>query len=232
MTTAKPWLALARLPPTARPQHDHQRPRATIQAAGVQSFGSPQAHALRWPLNRAEALAWLDHFITTTLPHFGAYEDAMSTKSARLFHSLLSFALNTKMLRPHRGGATRPGCLQPQAPRPCLRWRLHPPDPAGANMCAASTEPTCPATTSATPWATLRRCPIGSGRARPACAACRHAVGQSLEHAYAHHIQRALGHRQLCAAGGFDPAAVHCWYKLRVSTSTPLNGWNCPTPWA
>ena len=67
----------------------------------MQSFGNPQAHALRWPLNRAEALVWLDHFITTTLPHFGAYEDAMSTRSSRLFHSLLSFALNTKMLRPH-----------------------------------------------------------------------------------------------------------------------------------
>jgi deoxyribodipyrimidine photolyase-related protein len=64
----KPWPGTPELPPDARPTHDHSALWATIQAAGVQSFGNPQAHALRWPLNRAEALAWLDHFITTTLP--------------------------------------------------------------------------------------------------------------------------------------------------------------------
>ncbi|MFX5785510.1 cryptochrome/photolyase family protein, partial [Acinetobacter baumannii] len=47
-----------------------------------------------------EALQHLDHFITTVLPHFGDYEDAMSSKAQRLFHSLLSFALNVKMLHP------------------------------------------------------------------------------------------------------------------------------------
>ena len=62
----KPWPGTPALPPDARPTHDHSVLWATIQAAGVQSFGSPQAHALRWPLNRVEALVWLDHFITTT----------------------------------------------------------------------------------------------------------------------------------------------------------------------
>jgi hypothetical protein len=38
----------------------------------VQSFGNPQAAAAALAANRAEALAWLSHFITTTLPHFGA----------------------------------------------------------------------------------------------------------------------------------------------------------------
>ena len=71
----KPWpdtQDAPALPPDARPTHDHSALWATIQAASVQSFGNPQSHALRWPLNRAEALVWLDHFITTTLPDFGA----------------------------------------------------------------------------------------------------------------------------------------------------------------
>ncbi len=51
-------------------------------------------------MNRTQALAWLDHFIQHTLPNFGAFEDAMSAGNPRLFHSQLSFALNTKMLHP------------------------------------------------------------------------------------------------------------------------------------
>ena len=42
----------------------------------------------------------LDAFITTALPHFGDYQDAISAQAPRLFHSLLSFALNVKMLGP------------------------------------------------------------------------------------------------------------------------------------
>lgn len=53
----------------------------------------------RWPLNRTEALACLDAFITTALPHFGDYEDALAAQAPRLFHSLLCL-LNVKMLQP------------------------------------------------------------------------------------------------------------------------------------
>ena len=66
----------------------------------MQSFGEPSAKHFRWPLNRAESLQQLDHFITHALPHFGDFQDAMSRKGWRLFHSLLSFALNVKMLNP------------------------------------------------------------------------------------------------------------------------------------
>jgi deoxyribodipyrimidine photolyase-related protein len=55
---------------------------------------------LAWPLNRQEALQQLDAFIDNALPQFGDFQDAMSVKSWRLFHSLLSFALNVKMLNP------------------------------------------------------------------------------------------------------------------------------------
>ena len=96
----KPWKGTPPEPPDLRPQHDHRALWATIQAAGVQSFGEPSAASFRWPINRSEALQQLDHFITHALPHFGDFQDAMSRKGWRLFHSLLSFALNVKMLNP------------------------------------------------------------------------------------------------------------------------------------
>jgi deoxyribodipyrimidine photolyase-related protein len=70
----------------------------------------------------------LEAFVTHALPHFGDYEDAMSSQAPRLFHSLLSFALNVKMLHPLEvlqcaEAAWRSG----HAPRCC--GRLCAPDP-------------------------------------------------------------------------------------------------------
>ncbi|MFZ9182829.1 MAG: cryptochrome/photolyase family protein, partial [Hylemonella sp.] len=96
----KPWPGTPAAPPDTRPCHDHSVLWQTLVAAGVHTLGDPQAAAFRWPLNRAEALQQLAHFITHGLPHFGDYQDALSSKSWHLFHSLLSFALNTKMLSP------------------------------------------------------------------------------------------------------------------------------------
>ena len=208
----KPWPGTPALPPDARPTHDHSALWATIEATGVKSFGHPQAGQLRWPLNRAEALAWLNHFIATTLPHFGAYEDAMSSRSERLFHSLLSFALNTKMLRPqevvlHAQAAWHAG----RAPLPAvegfirqiLGWReyvrgiywAHMPGYEGHNALGHSAP--LPA------W-------FWTGETRMRC--LRHAVGQSLEQAHAHHIQRLMVIGNFALLAGLDPAAVHRWY--------------------
>ncbi len=96
----KPWPGTPLAPTDTRPRHDHRELWQSIEAAGVQTMGQPQAEAFRWPLNRAEALHQLDHFIAHALPHFGDYQDALSQRSWHLFHSLLSFALNTKMLNP------------------------------------------------------------------------------------------------------------------------------------
>jgi deoxyribodipyrimidine photolyase-related protein len=53
-----------------------------------------------WPTTRAEAIAWLDDFIDRRLEQFGPYEDAMTTRSATVFHSLLSPCLNLGLLTP------------------------------------------------------------------------------------------------------------------------------------
>lgn len=96
----KRWPGAPPEPHDWRPTHDHRALWAMVQQAGVKSFGNPQADAVRRPLNRKEALHCLDAFIDTALPHFGAYEDALASNAPRLFHSLLSFAMNVKMLHP------------------------------------------------------------------------------------------------------------------------------------
>ena len=53
-----------------------------------------------WATTRSEALAMLDDFIANRLADFGPYEDAMTTRSATVFHSLLSPYLNMGLLTP------------------------------------------------------------------------------------------------------------------------------------
>ncbi|KAB7763256.1 cryptochrome/photolyase family protein [Xanthomonas maliensis] len=208
----QPWPGTPAVPPDVRPQHDHRALWSVIQAAGVNSFGEPQAAQLRWPLNRAEALACLQHFIDQVLPLFGRYEDAMSTASTRLFHSQLSFALNTKMLRPrevvqlaeaayHAGTAPLPaveGFI-----RQILGWREY------VRGIYWSQMPGYPARNALGHHARLPAW-FWTGRTQMRC--LQHAIGQSLEHAYAHHIQRLMVIGNFALLAGLDPAQVHQWY--------------------
>lgn len=73
---------------------------AMVHRCQVPTFGRIDPKRLIWPVSRKQALRQLQGFVDHRLPHFGTYQDAMTTKSGFLFHSMLSFALNTKMLHP------------------------------------------------------------------------------------------------------------------------------------
>ncbi|WP_044562317.1 cryptochrome/photolyase family protein [Azospirillum sp. B4] len=208
----KPWPGLPAEPGDARPRHDHTGLWRQITDAGVASFGEPMADSLRWPLNRAEALAQLDAFLSHGLPHFGDYQDAMSTRGWRLFHSLLSFALNTKMLSPlevvtgaeqawRRGAAPLPaveGFI-----RQILGWREYVRGVYWAHMPGYDQRNALGHTVPLPRW-------FWTGQVGMRCLA--QAVGQSLRHAYAHHIQRLMVIGNFALLVGLDPAAVHRWY--------------------
>lgn len=53
-----------------------------------------------WPVTRAGALAWLDDFLEQRFADFGAYQDAITQRSALVFHSALSPLLNLGLLTP------------------------------------------------------------------------------------------------------------------------------------
>jgi len=208
----KRWPGTPPEPADWRPQHDHSVLWDMVQRAGVASFGDPQAAVLRWPLNRDEALACLDAFIATALPHFGEYEDALASSAPRLFHSLLSFALNVKMLHPlevvkRAESAWRAG----QAPlaavegfvRQILGWREYVRGIYWAHMPGYEEHN-----------ALAHRAPLPqwfwSGDTRMRC--LHLAITQSLQTAHAHHIQRLMVIGNFALLAGLEPQALHRWY--------------------
>ncbi|MGE3166362.1 MAG: cryptochrome/photolyase family protein [Planctomycetota bacterium] len=56
--------------------------------------------SFQWPVTRAQALVALENFVEHRLPKFGGYQDAMVSGQPWMFHSLLSPALNLKLLDP------------------------------------------------------------------------------------------------------------------------------------
>lgn len=72
----------------------------SVVKAGIKSIGTYDVESYLFPANREEALEQLDYFCENLLVHFGDYQDAMHTDERNLFHSRISFALNTKILHP------------------------------------------------------------------------------------------------------------------------------------
>lgn len=72
-----------------------------IKNSGVKSFGNSNNGLISWPVNRKESLKYLNYFTKNILPKFGLFQDSMNVNNFYMFHSLLSFSLNTKMLSPH-----------------------------------------------------------------------------------------------------------------------------------
>lgn len=208
----KTWTGQPPIPSLLFAIHDHQALWQTIVGAGVKSFGQPQAERCRWPLNRAEALQQLDTFIQRVLPYFGDFQDAMTVKDWRLFHSLLSFALNVKMLHPREViEAAEQAWRAGHAPlaavegfiRQILGWREYVRGVYWAQM---------PDYRERNVFAHDRALPswFWTGQVRMNC--LRHAIGQSLEYAYAHHIQRLMVIGNFALLAGLAPKAVHEWY--------------------
>ena len=208
----KPWRGTPAEPPDPRTLHDHSALWSTIVGAGVNSFGNPNAASLPWAVNRAEALQQLDAFIEHALPHFGDFQDAMSTKAWRLFHCLLSFAMNVKILNPREVVAAAEAAYHAgHAPlaavegfvRQIIGWREYVRGVYWANM---------PGYTEKNFFGHARSLPrwFWDGKTKMNCLA--HSITQSLEQAHAHHIQRLMIIGNFALLAGLDPAEVHRWY--------------------
>ncbi|ADJ65204.1 cryptochrome/photolyase family protein [Herbaspirillum seropedicae] len=208
----KRWPGTPAEPADWRQPHDHSALWEMLQACAVPTFGDPQASQLRWPLNREEALAHLEHFITHALPCFGDFEDAMSSRAQRLFHSLLSFALNVKMLHPlevvrRAEEAYREG----QAPlaavegfvRQIIGWREYVRGIYWSQMPGYEDRNVLDHGLPLPAW-------FWTGQTRMRC--LQQAIGQSLQSAHAHHIQRLMVIGNFALLAGLDPKALHQWY--------------------
>ncbi len=165
-----------------------------------------------WPVTRAQALRALRHFIRHVLPSFGDYQDAMRTGEAWLFHSLLSPALNLKLLDPrecvkkaeraYRDGAAPLNSVEGFI-RQIIGWRefirgiywREGPDYARRNHLDES-----------------GRLPgfYWTGETDMKC--LEQALAQVLEHGYGHHIQRLMVTGNLALVSGVNPSEISDWY--------------------
>ena len=181
-----------------------------VNARFAQHPGSLDSFA--WPVTRDQALVSLQAFITQRLPLFGRYEDAMWPGEPWLYHSHLSAALNLKLLSPrevvqaaeaayHAGHAPLPsveGFI-----RQILGWRefvrgiYWTQMPGYAERNALDAQQALPA------W-------YWTGQTDMAC--LRDAITQTLQHGYAHHIQRLMVTGLFTLLLGVRPQVVHAWY--------------------
>lgn len=165
-----------------------------------------------WPVNREQALEALGDFVRSRLASFGPYEDAMWSSSRFVYHSALSPSLNLKLLDPRECceaaiGAYRRGEAPLQSVEAFVRqiigWRefirgvywLEGPGYAERNGLDQH-----------------GRLPefYWTGRTDMACV--RSCLGQVLDTAYGHHIQRLMVTGNFALLAGVHPRAVSDWY--------------------
>lgn len=165
-----------------------------------------------WPVTREQALQALAVFIEQRLPNFGNFQDAMWPGEPWLYHSLLSAALNLKLLNPrevveaaeaafHAGHAPLAGVEG--FVRQILGWREFVRGIYWTQMPAYLEHNALDAHEPLPGW-------YWSAETDMAC--LHDAIGQTLTHGYAHHIQRLMVTGLYALMLGVEPKQVHAWY--------------------
>jgi deoxyribodipyrimidine photolyase-related protein len=165
-----------------------------------------------YAVTRADALKQQAHFLKHALPRFGDYQDAMLTGERFLWHSILSPYINSGLLDPlalcqaaeaeYRAGRAPLNSVEGFI-RQIIGWREYMrgiywsqgPDYVERNF-----------------FDTHRDLPAfyWTGETDMHCMA--EAIGQTLESAHAHHIQRLMVTGNYALLIGAEPKQVHQWY--------------------
>lgn len=165
-----------------------------------------------YPVTRAAAESLWQHFLQAGLPYFGDYQDAMANDQPYLFHARIAAAMNAGLLDAARvceevAAAYRQGAVSLNNAegfiRQILGWREYVRGiywlmmPGYAERNAFDNRRALPAFY----W---------DGDTRMKCMA--QAIGQTLEHAYAHHIQRLMVTGNFALLAGVEPKQICDWY--------------------
>lgn len=183
---------------------------AEVQARFPDHPGSLES--FRWPVTRAQALLALQTFIEARLPNFGEHQDAMWTATPFGWHSLLSTSLNLHLLDPreviaaaeaaYRAGAV-PLASAEGFIRQVLGWREFIRGVYWLDM---------PGMTDANHLQHSRALPRWYWTSETKMECVRDTVQQTLQHGYAHHIQRLMVTGLFALLAEVDPKQVAAWY--------------------
>lgn len=185
-----------------------------IQETDIKTIGNVDPKAFLWPINRAESLELLNFFIQDCLHLFGTYQDAMTPNYWSLYHSRLSFSLNTKLLSPLEVVQTAVKYWEKNPNkitiaqiegfvRQIIGWREYMRGIYWEKM---------PEYRTLNFFNNDRKLPtfFWDGQTKMNC--LKHAIGQSLDYAYAHHIQRLMVTGSFTLLAGIHPDEVDEWY--------------------
>lgn len=187
---------------------------AEIEAQNITTFGSIDAENFNWPTSRTESLQLIDYFCANLLVHFGTYQDALFSGHKFLFHSRLSFAMNSKMISPKEVvDAVISYYYQHQETielaqvegfvRQIIGWREYirgiywKEMPNYGKMNALENYNKLPEF-------------FWTGKTKMKC--LQHSITQSLSEAYAHHIQRLMVIGNFSLLAQLHPDEVDAWY--------------------
>lgn len=163
-------------------------------------------------VTRGDALNQQAHFLNHALAHFGDYQDAMLSDEPFLWHSILSPYINSGLIDPielckqvercYRNGNVPINAAEGFI-RQIIGWREY---VRGIYWMAGPDY--------------VRRNELGATRSLPDfywtgqtdMHCLSQAIGQTLEHAYAHHIQRLMITGNFALLIGANPQEVHEWY--------------------
>lgn len=187
---------------------------AEIEAQNITTFGSIDAENFNWPTSRNESLRLIDYFCEHLLAHFGTYQDSLFSGHKFLFHSRLSFAMNSKMIRPkevvdavilyyYQNQETIELAQVEGFVRQIIGWREYVRGiywkemPNYAQMNALENHHPLPEF-------------FWTGKTKMKC--IQHSISQSLTESYAHHIQRLMVIGNFSLLAQLHPDEVDAWY--------------------
>lgn len=210
----KKWKGQPEIPHEKGFRKDVRETLARIEQAGVKTFGNIDPQQFNWPTTRADCLKVLRYFCEHLLVHFGDYQDAMDPQQAYLFHSRLSFAMNSKLLHPMEviqavieyWQANRSTITINEVEgfvRQILGWREYMRGVYWREM---------PGYARCNRLQNHNDLPDFYWTADTRMNCLHHAIRNSLDHAYAHHIQRLMITGNFALLTQVHPDQVDAWY--------------------
>ncbi|WP_452220909.1 cryptochrome/photolyase family protein [Lacinutrix salivirga] len=187
---------------------------AMLKDQNIKTIGNFTSKTFNYPINRIQALDQLKYFCEELLVYFGDYQDAMHTEQDYLFHSRLSFAMNIKLISPKNVVDTV-----------LNYWRKH-----GENINISQVEgfirqiigwreymrgmywSLMPEYKTLNHLENNNALPEFYWTAKTKMNCLKHAITNSLDNSYAHHIQRLMVTGNFALLAQIHPDEVDAWY--------------------